>query len=151
MKICKCKAKIIKQLQTIFCFRFNVCRSTGSIFSNVCFCERQNCIIAGNSSKCGSIYLSYFYPEFDISLTIPKYESFHRNCFFFGCKLSSASLCVSLQSFNDSVLPKKVGRSFLGLRTTGAHFIFSYCSEKDHFLKCVSNIKHRYFNKLLYF
>ena len=54
-----------------------------------------------------------------------------------GCKLSSASLCVSLQSFNDSVLPKKVGRSCLGPSTTRAYFIFSHCSENNHFLKCI--------------
>ena len=58
---------------------------------------------------------------------------------------------MGLQSFNDSVLPKKVERSCLGPRTTGAYFIFSYRSEKDHFLKCINIIKPRYFNKLPYF
>ena len=121
----------------------------GSIFNQVWLCERQNCIIAGYSSKCGSIYLSFFYPEFDMPITIPISKKVSAPTV--GCKLSSASLCVSLQSFKDSVLPKKVERSCLGPRTTGAYFIFSYRSEKDHFLKCVNIIKPRYFNKLPYF
>ena len=58
---------------------------------------------------------------------------------------------MSLQSFNDYFLPKKVERSCLGPRTTGAYFIFSYRSEKDHFLKCINIIKPRYFNKLPHF